>query len=73
MGRRTNPNVVSGNCLSNQPIECKDGRCVYYDEGTNLDKAREVAKKGDVAIVFVGTTSSEGGDRRSLTLDDNAD
>jgi beta-glucosidase len=44
------------------------GVCVSYDDGSDLDKAAAVAEAADVAIIFVATTSSEGGDRANLGL-----
>eukprot|EP01051_Picozoa_sp_SAG22_P005736 SAG22_NODE_350_length_11853_cov_3.693211_12_plen_662_part_00 len=41
-----------------------------YDDGKDSTKAAAAAKAADVAIVFVGTLSSEGSDRKSLSLDD---
>jgi len=43
---------------------------VFFNDGTNLTAACELASSADYAIVFVGTLSSEGGDRASLSLDD---
>ena len=46
---------------------------VTYNNGTDLNTASLLAKAADVAIVFVGTLSHEGGDRASLSLDDGCD
>ena len=46
------------------------GSEVHYNDGTNLTAAAELAQVCDYVIVFVGTLSSEGGDRTSLSLDD---
>jgi len=43
---------------------------VSFDAGTDLDAAAKLAAAADYAIVFVGTVSSEGYDRVSLSLDD---
>lgn len=45
--------------------------CVYYAQGG--DEASQAAAKADVALVFAYTTSSEGGDRGSLSLNDGGD
>lgn len=63
---------MSGNCLNPKQIECAGGKCIFYDEGVNLEKAKSVAKKGDVVIVYVNAEANEGNDRRDLNLDDNA-
>lgn len=52
-------------------LECYNGKCVYYNEGSDIEKAKEAAKKAEVAIVFVSTNSGEGSDRKSLSLDGN--
>eukprot|EP00966_Prymnesium_polylepis_P074839 1736124-Prymnesium_polylepis.1 len=41
---------------------------VDYNNGTDLGAAAAVAAAADVAIVVVGSTSSEGTDRRSTAL-----
>eukprot|EP01105_Mastigella_eilhardi_P025343 TRINITY_DN6875_c0_g2_i1.p1 TRINITY_DN6875_c0_g2~~TRINITY_DN6875_c0_g2_i1.p1 ORF type:complete len:674 (+),score=207.20 TRINITY_DN6875_c0_g2_i1:12-2033(+) len=41
---------------------------VNYDAGYVIYEAVKAAKEADVAIVFVGVTSSEGSDRHSLSL-----
>jgi beta-glucosidase len=45
---------------------------VTYDPGTDATKAAAAAKAADVAVVFVGSLSSEGSDRKSLSLDDGS-
>jgi len=45
------------------------GAEVYYDDGSDLERAVAVAKEADYAIVFVGASASEGDDRKSLSLD----
>ena len=42
--------------------------CVDYASGNDAAAAAAAAAKADVALVFVGTTSSEGGDRGDLLL-----
>jgi beta-glucosidase len=42
--------------------------CVSYNDGSDLDAAAAAAEAADIAIVFVATTSSEGGDRANLGL-----
>jgi len=49
------------------------GPCVAYDNGTDPARAAALAASVDVAVVFVATSSSEGGDRGSLSFDSNAD
>lgn len=44
-----------------------------YSNSKNLQAAAQAAKNADVAIVFVATTSSEGGDRPNLSLQGNSD
>jgi len=46
---------------------------VTYINSKSTDAAAALARQVDVAIVFVATTSSEGGDRGSLSLPGNAD
>jgi len=46
------------------------GATVTFSNGTDLDEATALAKAADYAVVFVGTVSSEGSDRKSLSLDD---
>jgi len=49
-------------------------RCVsYIDASLSPEDAAAAAAKADVAIVFGMTTSSEGGDRGDLNLNDGAD
>mmetsp|Transcript_10556 Transcript_10556/g.19435 ORF Transcript_10556/g.19435 Transcript_10556/m.19435 type:complete len:802 (-) Transcript_10556:40-2445(-) len=42
---------------------------VMYNDGTDIASAAALARTADYSIVFVGTTSSEGADRESLSLD----
>ena len=70
--------ATSGMCrapLPPAPPPCSPGgdTCVYYDDGTDVERAAKLAATADVAIVFVATSSSEGGDRGSLSFDDGAD
>jgi beta-glucosidase len=46
---------------------------VSYDSGADPDAAAAVAKKADVAIVFVLQHTHEGGDLETLSLPDNQD
>jgi beta-glucosidase len=46
---------------------------VTFNDGTDVKAAVEAAKAADVAVVFVATLSHEGGDRKSLSLDDGCD
>jgi len=45
------------------------GAEVLYNNGASIDAAVELAENSDYAIVFVGASASEGGDRASLSLD----
>lgn len=60
--------AISGTCAGEKPKECNDAGdvCVYY--ASNADDAKVYAASADMAIVFVATTSSEGGDRSDLSL-----
>lgn len=69
--------AVSGIARSSRPpavpaCSADGSHCVYYDDGHNITSAMETAARADVAIVFAYTTSSEGGDRKDLNLNDNA-
>lgn len=71
-GRRSNSGAISGICKrGKQPpsAECKDGICVHYNDGTDTASAASLAADADAVLIFVGTTSSEGGDRRDLSLE----
>jgi len=46
---------------------------VLYNDGSNISDAVALASSADYAIVFVGTLSSEGTDRASLSLDDGCE
>ncbi|KAK3281160.1 hypothetical protein CYMTET_11035 [Cymbomonas tetramitiformis] len=45
-----------------------EGVCVFYADGYDEMQTAEVAKKSDVALVFVGTSSTEAADRSNLTF-----
>ena len=51
----------------------RGGGSVTYDDGSDLARAAALAARADVALVFAASDSSEGADRRSLSLDDGAD
>ena len=78
-GRMADDDVISGGCRSSPPTPvppaCNPSgtKCVYYDDGSDAERAARTAAMADVAIVFVSTSSSEGGDRASLSFDGNAD
>lgn len=69
-GRRSNPNCKSGVCKKT-PVDpttnCKNGKCVKFVDSSTVDMTTALSG-ADVALVFVGTSSSEGGDRRDLSL-----
>lgn len=44
---------------------------IVFDKGHNLEDAARTAKEADFAIVFVGASATEGGDRANLNLDNN--
>ena len=82
--RVADPTAISGSCHSTGPApapgpgpsplpSCVGNHCVFYADGTDIDAAAKLAATVDIAIVFAQTSSSEGGDRGSLSLDDNAD
>lgn len=48
------------------------GGSVAYDDGSDPARAAALAARADVALVLVATSSSEGSDRSSLSLDDGA-
>jgi len=50
-----------------------DGAEVTFDKGTDLQKAATLAKDADYAIVFVGSSATEGADRLSLSLDNSCE
>lgn len=50
-----------------------DASHVTFNDGSNVAAAAAAAAAADVAVVFVGTTSSEGGDRKTLHVDNNGD
>lgn len=47
------------------------GAEIVFDKGHDLAAAKSAAAKADYAVVFVGTSASEGGDRNGLSLDGN--
>lgn len=71
-GRRSNSGAISGICKKGKRppgAECKDNICVHYNDGTDTASAASLAADADAVLIFVGTTSSEGGDRRDLSLE----
>jgi beta-glucosidase len=42
--------------------------CVYYNDGSDVAAALALAKTADAVLVFIATTSSEGGDRSDLSF-----
>ena len=56
---------VSGSCIDPSAGTMVN---ITYDDGTDLEKAVDLAKISDVAIVFVGTSSHEGADRTNLSF-----
>lgn len=70
-GRRAKSGALSGIChKGKQPVgdECNGDYCVHFDDGSDVDSAAKLAATADAVLIFVGTSSSEGGDRRDLTL-----
>ena len=60
------PSSTSGKMQSGTP-ECNaNGTCLVVVGSKNVSAAAEAAKAADVALVFVGTTSTEGVDRTTL-------
>jgi len=75
-GRRGSSGAVSGICKKGDPppsTDCKDGICVHFNDGTDTAAAASLASTADAVLIFVGTTSSEGGDRADLTLAEEDD
>jgi len=70
-GRKAASDAVSAVCKKG-PLppqdDCHDGVCVPYSNGANTTEAAILAKGADVSIIFVGTSSHEGGDRSDLGL-----
>jgi hypothetical protein len=62
----------SSSCFSSGPAPAtscsKDGVCVHYTDGKDISAAKSVAGSADIALIFAGTTSTEGTDRADLTL-----
>jgi hypothetical protein len=75
--RIADSSATSGSCRAPAPpappCDASGHKCVYYDDGSDPATAAALAATADVAIVFTSTTSSEGGDRSSLSYDGNAD
>jgi len=72
-GRRSKSGAISGICKTGkQPpmVDCNDDICVHYSDGSDTAAAAALAADADAVLIFVGTTSSEGGDRRDLSLED---
>lgn len=70
-GRRGKSGAISGICKRGKmppTVDCNDGICVQYNDGADTAAAASLAKDADAVLIFVGTTSSEGGDRRDLSL-----
>eukprot|EP00051_Salpingoeca_urceolata_P028005 m.484425 g.484425 ORF g.484425 m.484425 type:complete len:780 (-) comp23350_c0_seq1:125-2464(-) len=82
-GRRPDSAATSGSCRTPQPPppppppggECtSDGKhCVILSDSDDATKGAAAATGADVAVVFVGTSSSEGSDRKTLALDPSQD
>jgi len=74
-GRRSATGLQSGVCKK-EPLppheDCNNGICVKYLPTSTADLASALTG-ADIALVFVGTTSSEGGDRGDLTLSNEDD
>ena len=75
-GNKQSPDerVISGNCrkpMDPKPPVCNAAGtiCVHHDYGTDPVTAAKTSASVDVAIVFVSSESSEGGDRNSLSFD----
>ena len=66
---KANSDVTCGVCKK-EPVPKAKSNLTYTDGFQDLIRAAFEAKAADVAIVFVGTLSHEGGDRASLSLDD---
>lgn len=62
--------VISGVCP--RAILSPSTPRVVYDDGSNLTRAAVVAAAADVAIVVLASTSSEGSDRTTLRLENDA-
>ena len=64
-----NKGVTCGIC-KRSPISGGSANLTYTPGFGDHDRAAAESKDADISIVFVGTLSHEGGDRRSLSLDD---
>jgi beta-glucosidase len=68
-GRVVPPRVITNLMGVQNKVKGK----VLFDRGYDINSAASLASKADVAIIFVGTSSSEGIDRSSLNVDGNGD
>lgn len=50
-------------------IRTGSGNVTTFDDGSDINASVAAAQQADVAIIFVGTSSGEGTDRKSLSLD----
>lgn len=66
---RDAPGATTGSCSSAPPPASN----VTFSSGLDLNEAAQVAAAADVAIVFLTSSSSEGGDRSSLSFPDGQD
>lgn len=66
---RPKQGAISGTCHKSAANDSH----VTYDDGSSPSSSASVAAAADVAIVFVATTSSEGSDRKDLSLDGGQD
>ena len=63
--------AVSGGCHSGPAPagdDCHNGVCAYVVDSNDADEATAAALKADVSIIFLATSSSEGSDRKSLSV-----
>ena len=67
------PALCQLRCKEFQRLQKLQGSTVVFDDGSCPKKAASLAAESDVTIVFVGTVSSEGHDRESLSLDTGVD
>ncbi len=72
---RVSPSFVSTPlaAIRNAVAAAGGGVTISYHSGVDINAAAAAAAAADVAIVFVGTLSTEGADRISLSLDDGCD
>ena len=77
--RQESAGATSGMCrpqpLPPSPPGCDatGNVCVFYNDGSDVASAAKLAATADIAIVFVSAMSGEGGDRESLSFENNAD